>query len=180
MVEEFKIWFYDPCVDNALSISTQLEDVTYEVGTTYATYTPSISTSETTTTCPLTASCWIYSDDQDEWIDCDNTPSGPWDEKDAYASRFFSSFTTANTGAYQIRYTIGDYTTDISAPYPNLEYLVKIRLEDPRSINPANYVEDTFTLTIEFKCAHDLITYDSSTHSNYGHQQLIIDYTTNV
>ena len=38
MVEEFKIWFYDPCVDNALSISTQLEDVTYEVSNNYATF----------------------------------------------------------------------------------------------------------------------------------------------
>ena len=53
-------------------------------------------------------------------------------------------------------------------------------MEDPRSIHTNYYIEDTFTLTIQFKCAHDLITYDSSTHSNYGHQQLIIDYTTNT
>ena len=27
--EEFKIQFYDPCVDNYLSIDTELEDVIY-------------------------------------------------------------------------------------------------------------------------------------------------------
>ena len=29
VTEEFKIQFYDPCVDNYLTISTELEDVTF-------------------------------------------------------------------------------------------------------------------------------------------------------
>ena len=38
--DEFKIQFWDPCVDNYLTIDSELEDVTYQVGTTTATYTP--------------------------------------------------------------------------------------------------------------------------------------------
>ena len=121
-VESFKIWFYDPCVDNYLGISTQLEDVTYQVGSSVTTYTPAISTNVDTTTCPLTSSCWIYADDQDDWIDCYEYPSGPWTTKDSYATAFYFNFDTGNTGAYQVYSSINDYTTYVGAPYPNLDY----------------------------------------------------------
>ena len=77
-----------------------MEDYTYEIGTSVATFTPSFSASQSTSICPLTATCLIYSDDQDDWISCNPDPSGPWTKKDDYASRFYHSFTSANTGVY--------------------------------------------------------------------------------
>jgi len=169
VTEYFTINFYERCEFNELAISTELQDHTYEIGTSVKSFTPSFSSSQTTSICPLTATCWIYSELQDEWIDCNPDPSGPWDKKDDYPSRFYHSFTAANTGLYQIHYSIAEYQADIAWPdYEDIEYQVKIRIEDPLSMSVAPYIEDTFTLTIQFKCAYDQISHTTG-HSNYGH-----------
>ena len=78
-----------------------------------------------------------------------------------------------------MHYSISEYQTDIAWPnYEDMEYQVKIRIEDTLSLSIAPYIEDVFTLTIQFKCAFDEISHDSSSHSNYGHKQLIISYMT--
>lgn len=54
---------------------------------------------------------------------------------------------------------------------------MRIRIEDPQSIHENSFIEDQFTLTIQFKCALDTITHLAS-HSELTHTQLTIDYTT--
>ena len=155
--EEFWIRFYDQCFSNTVALTTQLSDAIYSVSNNYATYTPSISTGVSTSTCPLTASCTIYTESKREWESCSTSPY----------NEFYVSFNTG-TGAYQIRYTVSNYQSDYSAPYPDVMHLVKIRLEDPLSVSDSNWVEDTFELTIRFACMLDTISQTSS-DTNIGH-----------
>lgn len=149
MTEEFKIQFYDACVDNYLTLSSELEDATFQINNAgYTSYRPNFSASVSTSVCPLTSTCEIYSETKDTWIACNNSPSGPYTTKDQKASRFFNWFDTGNTGEYRVQYSIADYQNDYSSPYPDVEYQVRIRIEDPQSIHPQRYIEDTFTLTI--------------------------------
>lgn len=160
--EQFIINFEDPCLWNQLSLDTDLEDVTYNVvSNSVSRYSIDYSTTVSESVCPLTATCYIYSELKDEWITCDNAPSGPYNTKDAKASRWFNAF-DSSYGHLDVLYTLANYRADHSSPFPDVEYQIKIRIEDPKSDVANNFVEDIFTMTVKFKCAHDTITHSSS------------------
>lgn len=96
--EEFWIRIYDPCFTNTISLTSQLSDAVYSVSSNYATYTPSVSSAVATSTCPLTATCEIYTESKRAWESCSIAPY----------NRFYVSFNTG-TGAYQILYTVANY-----------------------------------------------------------------------
>ena len=147
--EQFTIRFYDACMDNALSISSQLADATFQVhASNTATYTPSIS--QSVSGCSLTATCEIYDTSKDAWVGCQ---SGGY----ADTSTFFYSFNSVS-GAYVVQYTVSAYTSYYSAPYSDHDYDVRITLEDPYSFAETKSVSDTFTLTISYVCALDALT----------------------
>lgn len=145
--EQFKIVFRDPCLENQISLNSNLPDATYHVVSNAVTrYSIDYTSSVSETVCPLTATCLIYSELQDDWISCDNTPGGPYTTKDAKASRWHNAFDSSQ-GHLDVLYTLANYRADNSSPYPDTEYQVKIRIEDLLSMDDSNFVEDTFTLT---------------------------------
>ena len=121
-----------------------------------------------TGTCPLTCTCTIYTESKREWESCSTSPY----------NEFYISFNTGN-GAYQIRYTVSNYQSDYSSPYPDVTHLVKIRLEDPLSVSDSNWVEDTFELTIRLQCGLDTVT-QSSSDTNIGDTTIYIGDSSTV
>lgn len=155
--EQFKIRFFDACIGNSLTISSNLADAVHQVSdSTAATYTPSISPSVSTATCPLDQRCEIYDEASDTWVGCRTAPY----------NAFFTSFggstssdsVSGTNGAYVVQYTATSYVSDYTAPYTDHSYLVRITFEDPRSESATSSVSDTFTLTISYGCAGDELT----------------------
>ena len=151
--ELFYIRFYDACYVNELTISyaNELPDVLYNIGAGSTTYTPTPTTTVATGTCPLTATCEIYSETNRVWHSCSDS---------AYNS-FYSSFSTT-TGALTISYTTAQFRSDYSAPYDEVSYLVRITLEDTRSEHDTlNVVTDTYQITFRDACSQDVLALTS-------------------
>lgn len=135
VVEEFNIRFYDTCFSNYFTATSELLDYTYNVDSGSYKFQPSASysTSIATGTCPLTATCEIFTDSQREWEDCNTLPY----------SNFYSSFNTAG-GDYTIIYSSTDFMAHYSAPYDDVPYLVRITMTDPRSVRSDATYQDEF------------------------------------
>ena len=61
----------------------------------------------------------------------------------------------------------------------DVTHLVKIRLEDPRSVHENNWVEDTFELTIRLQCGLDTVV-QSSSDTNIGDTTVYIGNSSTV
>ena len=84
------------------------------------------------------------------------------------------SFINFSGGTVTINYSVASFTGAQSSPYPILTYLMKYTIEDPRSVQSDNFIEDQFEITIRYDCSLDTVT---KSGSNIGSQLLIIDET---
>ena len=182
--EIFWIRFYDECFDNYASVSNDLTDYTYSVnGGTYTFPTP-FSWQETHSDCPRTQSCEIYNDSTDSWDACSvafpyasssSITSGGLGQNDGNLSYFLTS---SGTAVWYINVVTAEWTgAGYTTPYEDLVYTVRISAVDPRSVNDAASIEDTFTLTIEYVCSLDKVT---ASGTNIGNTQVVIDMGSTV
>ena len=146
----------NPCRYNTLSKSgSGLADQTYGFSSTASTLYPSsfLSTSVSTSTCPLTYTYYIWSDTYDNWIE-QSSNSAP-----------FSAFDTSD-GALTV------YTTDSGIFSPStataMSYQVKWVITDPMSESDDNSIEEIFNLSVEDLCASNEL-YQSGTLEDVLH-----------
>lgn len=85
-IEDFKIHFKDPCMDNQLTLSSGVSSFVYQVGSGTVTKTPSISESVSTSTCVPVAKCEIFTESTQTWDDCNS----------GYYAHFYNSFSTSS------------------------------------------------------------------------------------
>ena len=68
--DTFTIWFKDPCKVNTLTAGTGLSDYIYEINSGAKTFTLDYTASVSTSKCPLTAVCEIFSTVKRVWESC--------------------------------------------------------------------------------------------------------------
>ena len=95
--------------------------------------------------------------------------TGTW--IDSSGEDWVSSFDTS-TGELQVDYSTADYYATYSVN--EVEFNLKVTLTDPRSLDPKNTIEDTFTIVFSDICDTDTLTLGWSL-SNLGDIPYIID-----
>jgi len=70
--DTFTIWFKDPCKDNILTAGTGLSDFVYEIDSGEKTFALGYTASVSSSSCPLTAVCEIFSELKRDWESCNS------------------------------------------------------------------------------------------------------------
>jgi hypothetical protein len=120
---------------NTLTAGTDLSDYVYEVNQGAKTFTLGYTASVSTSTCPLTAVCEIFSQSKRLWESC---------TAQTEYNQFYSSF-TSTSGVFEINYTKTAYLAYYpTTPFPDHNYLVRITITDPLSTSASSSYSDEF------------------------------------
>lgn len=155
--EEFRIRFYDECYSNTLSLSNGVADFDYQIGSGNVNKAPVYTEAVAESSCPQTKTCYYFDTSEREWTDCTTL-----------------SYLSLSGETLTVNYGAASFTSSHTSPYPEVELLVKIRVEDPRSAQTDYYFEDEFMITFKYSCGLDTLT---KSGTDIGLQQLVIGET---